>query len=253
MVLYTTVTDSAQGWAFTVYEASASCHQVSEDHWFYAQPAHALRVGVLDGVTSTDRTYHVGPITGGRLAALHAAECLRQRGCLVEEALAQANRQIRDINPQRPMRSRDRPQAAYAVAEITPQDVTCWVGCDCEVWIRRDREWARLAKHDMLRAGARKDLNDLKQRYRSLPRPQYLDHEAKLLEDRMLWNSTALGRFEQIKLMREHAIGWDELVLATDGAKLDVEALEDLPAHLETVSSDPDRDDICLLHLCNLP
>lgn len=252
-MLRTTVTDPQEGWTFSVYEATAAQRRVSEDHWFCAQAAHALRVGVLDGVTASERTYRMGRITGGRLAALLAAEQLRHADNMVEEALAEANRNIIAVSPDRPMWSRDRPQTAYAVAEVTPQDITCWVGCDCEVWVRRQGTWQRLAKHDMLRAVARKDVEDLKQALRALPRAQYIDREAKLLNDPTLWNSTALGRFDQIKLMREHVIGWDELVLATDGARLTREALLDFPAHLRTMSSAPDRDDICVLHLCKRP
>jgi len=243
MMLHTEA-QTPQGWRLSSWELSSPKHSLSEDVWFTEVTGSRLRLGVLDGASSTALEHQLGVISGGLAAAWTAAQQLaaKQDKPLSQELLEEVHQVILGLGgPHHSLGAVSRPQAAWAVTEVEEHKVTAWVGGDCEIWFSDKGQWRRLCSHDMLTELGRARFED-----QSLP----MQDRKALLEDAAYWHSTSFGRYPELRCVSESFQGpWEKLLLASDGARISLPAFKDLDAHLGQVGRAEKRDDICAVLL----
>lgn len=232
-------------------ESASPQHALSADVWFARSGPQGLRVGVLDGVSSDCFTPSGSATPGGLAAARLAADLFATEQQLDLPLLEDINRQVGRLRETSAMQQAfDHPQTAWVVADVHTERIDAWVGADCEIWVQTPQRWQRLCDHDMLPDATREQLQQLRERHAGVPPSQWHRIAWELLGQPSAWNSTALGLFPQLQYRQQTFTGrWQSLVLASDGAELEPDALANLPGHLERVLARPQRDDLCLLQL----
>jgi hypothetical protein len=215
---------------------------VSQDDWLVEWlPGGVLRVAVLDGVTPWESEH-----PSGEDAAVWAAGVARTAARAVAspaEVLEQAHRTLwrADLVP-----SRRRPSVSAAVADLTAHhnatgaalSVQAASAADCEVWAHDDAGWGLVVGGDALDPAWRRLWEQ-----RRAANPQWSDAErlaaeAAFLDDPACRPYPAVGRQEPLTLREGGREDCGAVVVASDGAKLGMVALDDLPGHLDAVCSD---------------
>jgi hypothetical protein len=234
-------TSAAATLSVDVWCARGAGGTVSQDDWLVEPlPGGGLRVAVLDGATPW-RSEH----PAGEDAAVWAAGVARTAARAVASPASVLERAHRALWRADLVPSRRRPSVSAAVADLTVDavadgaalSVRTAVAADCEVWARSGAGWLLLAGGDALDAVWRRLWEQRKAADPQWSDSERLAAEAAFLDDPACRPYPALGRQEPLTLREGSCEGCSEVVVASDGARLDAAALDDLPGHLDAVCS----------------
>jgi hypothetical protein len=215
------------------------------------RPDGGLRAVALDGVTPMEPERRVIGLDEATYAAgLTRTALLSERPAT--DALRAANNALHRaaIHPSRLQR-----QTCATVADIAPDGrVRIVQAGDCVAFARTGERIELLVPDDAVDRGMLDAVRALRARRPSFAdvdqRQRYIREEAELLEGRSRWRSTAVGRFaDPILIEAEVEPGWDELVLASDGAALTVDRVRDLDAWAERLATEGADDDLTLIRI----
>jgi hypothetical protein len=197
----------------------------------WADPAAGrLRVAAIDGVTPSVRCRTVVGVDGAMYAAAIVRLALQRAGSALEACVLAANRHLHDPGLGR---SRDQTQACVTAADIFDDGrVEVVRAGDCEAWARTDRGWVELGSGSALTADVARRWADWRRSHPMADRDARHDAEERFFGRPAAWTSTALGRFARPVLQHFAADGVQELVLASDGARLSERVLADVPSWL---------------------
>lgn len=199
---------------------------INQDSYLVDERSDCLRLAVLDGVTPTT----LEPWRLGLDRARYAAEVVRAAlasECFIEEALALAQDEL--YRPEIEC-YRDRPQTALVACDVS-FDQEDWsrviIALDCEAWIRQGGRWRLLDAGDTRQEFARKEFLDLISHYNGADFYEFLQAEGALHNDEHCWRRTGVGQFEVLRYATFAVSGdWESIVLASDGARLDLERID---------------------------
>lgn len=215
---------TATGWRVSVLERTAGARRHSQDASLVLErPDGRLRAAAIDGVTPWDpdarvmgldeATYAAQIVRASLVADAEAAECLAAANAVLHRA---------GVHPSRAQR-----MAGAVVADLTPSGtaVVTQAG-DCPAFVRLGDRAEAIVPERAVADSRRERLEELRSRRPVVDDREawraHLAEEAELLEGPQAWRTTAIGRFPEPRLyVAEVAAGWDELVLASDGAGLD--------------------------------
>ena len=201
---------------------------ISQDDWNVERVGNRLRLAVADGVTPWRSPAHPVGEDGAVWAASVARAASRTVGH-VTDVLAAAHSALYDgtVTP-----TRRRLGAALGVADITISDralhVQAAACADVDIWARTDSRWAHLAGADALAPGWREKWEQHKQKHPELCGEKLLEEEARILDRADTRSSPAAGRDSTIHPSGGTLSDVNELVVASDGAHLDVGRLDNI-------------------------
>lgn len=209
----------------TVWEEAAAASGASQDAWLAVERPYGFRVAVIDGSTAPwDARGRAGVDAAAWAAGV--VRCALASDQEMVEALERANAELH----QPALRSQAQSMATVLCVEPAGDGLLLVRGGNCEAWISSGGRWQSLF------GGQWPD--DVVDAYKTTiaANADASAREISELEERIFgtadaWVSAPPGRFPQTKLEQASWAGeWDELVLATDGARLDhdrVAALDD--------------------------
>ena len=217
------------GWRVETWEEPSGDAASQDAQLVWPDPAAPrLRVAVLDGVTPTRHCREVVGVAGPMYAAAVARLALQRSGSALVDGLLAANRHLHD---RMLARSRDQAQTCVTAADVFPDGrVEIVRAGDCEAWARTAGGWVALGCGTALTAPVAAAWEEWQARNAHATRDERHDAEERFLGRPGAWTSTALGRFERPMIGTFSLRGVSELVLASDGARLDERALDDLPS-----------------------
>jgi serine/threonine protein phosphatase PrpC len=208
---------ATMGWHIEAWEQASGSAASQDAQLVWPDPAgERLRVAVLDGVTPTRSCRSVVGVAGPMYAAAVARLALQRSESSLEDCVLEANQHLHDDSI---ARSRDQVQTCVTAADVFPDGrVEVVRAGDCDAWARTAGDWVPLGCGTALAepVAARWDEWQLRNEEGFLGRPE-------------AWTSTAIGRFERPLMRRFTLDGVDELVLASDGARLSEPVLDELP------------------------
>ena len=222
----------SMGWRIETWEQPSEAAASQDAQLVWPDPgAPRLRVAVLDGVTPTRRCRSVVGVAGPMYAAAVARVALQRAGSDLADSLLEANRHLHDGTV---ARSRDQAQTCVTAADIFPDGrVEVVRAGDCEAWARTADGWTPLGCGTALTAPVAHAWDVWQGRNARVGPDERHDAEECWLGRPDAWTSTALGRFEQPVIQTFHVERASELVLASDGARLDKSVLDELPSWLD--------------------
>ncbi|HSD75974.1 MAG TPA: hypothetical protein VLA98_01170 [Solirubrobacteraceae bacterium] len=217
------------GWRVETWEQAREPGVASRDGLLVDARERGLRLAVVDGVTPTDATPAEAGVDGAVCAAALVRAALLARAGLQDCALAaNAALRARGAVPT----PRDRPQAAFAAADVSGRGAELLRGGDCEAWVERDGRWERIFPQVIDTAAERARMEAWT---RAHPGRPFLEYDRARPEGDDVWTTSALGRLPRPLLQSAAIASCSSLVLATDGARLSEAALDALPAWLERI------------------
>ncbi len=222
---------SALGWTMESWEQPSGRDASQDADLVWPHPSGTfVRVAVLDGVTPSAGCRTVAGVPGAMYAAAIARLALQHPRHSLEECALAANAVLHD-----PClgRSRDQRQTCVTAADVFPDGrVELLRAGDCEAWARTGDGWAALGTGTALTELAESAWSEWQRRNPAVDRETRHEAEERFLGHAQAWTATALGRFPRPRLQRFTVHGVRELVLASDGARLSEDLLEDLPGWL---------------------
>jgi hypothetical protein len=224
--MHRTITAS-MGWRIEAWEQPSGSAASQDALLVWPDPGgERLRVAVLDGVTPTQSCRSVVDVAGPMYAAAVARLALQRSQGTLEECVLAANRHLHDSAV---ARSRDQAQTCVTAADVHPDGrVEVVRAGDCDAWARTAGGWVPLGCGSALAAPVHARWEEWQARNSGASRETRHDAEEGLLGRPEAWTSTAVGRFERPVLRRFSLNAIDELVLASDGARLSAPVLGDL-------------------------
>jgi hypothetical protein len=228
--MHRTVTDS-MGWHVETWEEPSGASASEDAQLVWPEPgASRLRVAVLDGVTPTSRCRTVVGVAGPMYAAAVTRLALQRPGSGLTDGLLAANRHLHD---RAVVRSRDQAQTCVTAVDVFPDGrVEVVRAGDCETWARTAAGWTSLGTGTALTPSVEAAWREWRQRNPGCSRDQRHVAEERLFGRPGAWTSTALGRFPEPVIRSFALTGVEELILASDGARLSEAVLDDVPAWL---------------------
>ena len=226
----------AIGWRVETWEQPSGDAASQDAQLVWPDPTAArLRVAVIDGVTPTRSCREVAGVDGAMYAAAVARLSLQRSGGALVDGLLAANRHLHDGTLPR---SRDQAQTCVTAADIFPDGrIELARAGDCEAWARTASGWMPVWFGTALTGSVADAWQAWQDANPGVTRDQRHDAEERFLGRRKAWTATALGRFER-PAIRTFVVGnASELVLASDGARLTEQALDDLPDWLAGLRS----------------
>jgi hypothetical protein len=218
------------GWRVESWEQASGSAGSQDAKLVWPDPTVGLRVAVLDGVTPSLRCRTVAGVDGAMYAAAVVRLALQRTGGAPDACVLAANQHLHDPAL---ARSRAQMQACGTVGDLSPDGHVDVVRAgDCEVWARTEQGWVSFGSGSALTADVEAGWADWQHRHSGVSRDVRHDAEERFLGRPEAWTSTAVGRFGAPLLQRFSADGVQELVLASDGARLSAPVLDDLPAWL---------------------
>ena len=215
----------ARSYRVTAFQDSSKPGVASQDGWCLVEADQTVRVAAIDGVTPSARTPTVEGVDGARFATRFIAEHLGDATSPAGRLLNNANQRL--VEMFRGVVPADRPRACVAVVEIDQAGrLEAVLHGDCEVWIRRGSAWAQLLGgscvdprvdgewQEWVDANPHATLEELQEYERRRGVPE-------------AWVCPPIGMFDTTK-PRSATLScnaWDEVVVATDGGRLDPERL----------------------------
>jgi hypothetical protein len=228
--LHRTVANT-MGWRIETWEQPSGSAASQDAQLVWPDPAAArLRVAVLDGVTPTRRCREFVGVAGPMYAAAVARLALQRTASGLADGLLAANRHLHDCAVPR---SRDQAQTCVTAADVFADGRVDVVRAgDCDAWARTARGWQRLGTGTALTPAVEAAWQQWRDRHPDVDRDRRHDAEERFFGRPDAWTSTALGRFAQPVIRTFSLTGVTELVLASDGARLDERRLADLATWL---------------------
>ena len=229
--MHQTITAS-RGWRIEAWEQPSGSSASQDAQLVWPDPrGQRLRVAVFDGVTPTPACRDVVGVAGPMYAAAVARLALQRSESGLRECLLAAHRHLHDATV---ARSRDQAQTCVTAADIFPDGrVEVVRAGDCEAWARTSAGWVPLGCGTALTAPVAAAWDHWQDRNADASRAARHDAEEGFLGRPEAWTSTALGRFARPVIRSFSVAGVSELVLASDGARLSEEVLDDLPSWID--------------------
>jgi hypothetical protein len=211
-----------------VWEAAAVADGPTQDAALVTANNGAVRLAAIDGCSLSRPLPGSGNIDGGVWAAAAI------RAALVAEpdvaaALARANACLHDPGARS---ARELPQGCVVVADVRAGGAEIVRAGDCEAWLRRGATWERLFAKEIRTPAALARFRLWADEHPDATTDKRYDAEVRLWATPGAWLTAALGRFPRIMTETVAIARFDELVLASDGARLAPERLSDLDAWL---------------------
>lgn len=201
-------------WLVETWERSRDPGEVTRDAVLVDPRPGTLRIAAIDGVTPTAATPEFAGVDGAVWAAsLVRAALLAHRP--LEACAAAAHDALRALG--RPPSPRDRPQASFAAADLDADGVHLLRAGDCEAWCEGSGAWQRVFPQQIDTPEERARMLRWTRDHPDLP---FIEYDRARPEAGDIWTTSALGRLPRPTLQARHLDGCRELVLATDGARL---------------------------------
>jgi hypothetical protein len=225
-----------EGDAIVVFDSPSGLADASQDAWLAVPHGGRLRLAVLDGATP--------PPGAAMFCGLDAATWAAQvtRAVLLADddiaaCLWRANRVLHDPGS---LRVGARPQAAVVAADVRRRwdgDAFAHVAraSDCVAFARHGRRWSTLFPLPRLTTEAAQVWSAWCATHPAATAARRAEAEDRALGSPAAWRTAAIGRFADPLLECTQVEGFDELVLASDGARLGVEHLDDLEGWLDAL------------------
>lgn len=214
VLVYSVPTDHYE---LTVWEEASSPSGISRASWLVSPRPQVLRLAVIDGSTSlTGAMERAGVEPAAWAAAIVRATLLSAQS--LESALEAAN----DYLHQPLLRSQAQSMAAVLAVEVADEGSLSFVlGGNCEAWLHRAGRWTSLfgpQEEGTVRIHHRLWL----QEHFDASAAEISEQEGLHFGEPRRWYSAPPGRFPETKLGRLTIEDgrWDELVLASEGARL---------------------------------
>lgn len=221
-------TVDAGDFSVDLWEDPATSGHVSQDASLVTHRNGILRVAAIDGCSLSRPLRHARGVDGGIWAAAMVRTALLVADTPVE-ALRLANMLLHDPSASTP---RDLPQACVIVADLVGTCPRILRAGDCEAWVAQGGIWKRLFDREIRTAASASEFRSWTEAHPGATADERYDAEVALWALPSAWHTAAIGRFPDVMLQACDVTGFDELVLATDGARLDGERLAALDAWL---------------------
>jgi hypothetical protein len=244
-----------------VWESASGCAPTSQDSWLVAQFDDWIRLAVLDGITPTAVTPRVVGLDGAAWAARVARSALETTEP-APNALAAANIELLTRPGTSQRLHRDRPHTMAAVVDITSDDAQrVTIAGDCQAFVAHNCEWRELAGGPLFLDAARSEWAHWRDQAGDIdPVDDIAEAYERILADPARWRSTAIGLFADphFETIAVAADDWDEVVVASDGARLRPDVIADLGGWLdglrqhertEHAADYKPHDDVVVIHL----
>jgi hypothetical protein len=216
-------------WMLEAHLGSFRADKPSQDGLVAVERSAGTRLVVADGVTPTRQAPSIAEMDSARYASQFVLHSIASSPDGLVPAFHAANNElVRTFSAPEysHLLDRDRPQSAVAAADVLFDDngqiarLSVVRAADCVVWTKSDGRWRLVTLTPMLRAEARNALDQWDETHPDAVIDERIAHETLIL-DADSWNVTALGRFANLRLEHVEITGTvDELLLATDGARL---------------------------------
>jgi len=229
--------------AATIWTGAGVLPNADEDRWVFRRFDSRLRIAAIDGITPTKRTARPAGGSGAAWAAGQTQAALEVPDQPLADALRIAHQLL--YRPEVP-RSRDRPMAAAAAADlrVSGQELQGDVAavCDADVWFHTPQgapAWQQLEHPSGMTPAAYEQFQAELGRRRALPGAfdweDWFEAEDRLVGRRDAWEGPPLGRFPTPPTITTGPIppGCSTLVVATDGARLDVDRVANLDSWMD--------------------
>lgn len=217
------------GYRITLWEEAGRSDYPSQDAALIAARPSALRLAAIDGSTPPADARGRAGLDAAAWAANVVRAVLAASPADADQALAAANSYLHQ--PQ--LRSQAQSMATVACADITARGVEIVRAGNSEAWLKEADGWRPLFG-TQFQAEA-----DAAYRQWLVANPQADAAAVSALEEQLFgdpaaWISIPVGRFP-VTCFERASLGddWQQLVLATDGARLDAERLADLDGWLD--------------------
>ena len=208
-------------------EPAPSASHAGQDTWLVAPRGDGLRLVAIDGCSLS----RPGPggIDGGTWAAavVRAALLAGDDG---REALRRANRVLHDPTA---TSARDLPQACAVVGDIDADGLGVVRAGDCEAWQRSAGDWEPLFGREIRTGASQARFRKWETMHPQATADERYDAEVTVWASPESWHTTAVGRFADVKLEERQLGRCNEVVLATDGARLTADRLHDVDRWLQ--------------------
>jgi hypothetical protein len=187
------------------------------------------RLAAIDGVTPVEGALSPLDTDQARYAAAIVRAALADEGT-AGDALAAAGRFLHDA---RLPNSRSQAAAAVVAATISRHGMEIAVAGDCAAYLRRADTWFEIGAIDALTPEANSRWRDWVSQHPDATRAEHHAAEIDLVGSPDDWQNPAVGAFPAAKPQIAFLDNdWDELVLTTDGSRLDVSLLGRLESWL---------------------
>ena len=223
---------SVAGWKIECWEQASGDAASQDAQLVWPDPrGQRLRLAVIDGVTPSLRCRTVVGVDGAMYAASVVRLALQHAERPLDECVLAANRHLYDSTLPR---SRDQTQTCVTAADVFPDGRVELVRAgDCDAFARTAAGWTPMGRGSALTARTAAAWDEWQRRNAGVTREARHAAEETFLGRPEAWTSTAVGRFARPNVRRFSLAGVQELVLASDGARLADHALDDLPGWLD--------------------
>lgn len=216
-------------YAITVWEEASAPSGLSQDASLVRPGAGGtLRVAAIDGVSPHRSRRRAGVDDAVWAAGVTRAALSAPFG--LAEAAGNANRELHSGLAD----ARAEAQACLVAADVGHEGGTLVRAGDCEAWVRRAGAWSALLVGDHLLPDARRSIADWENSHPGASLEELLAAESDILAEPRQWLTTPIGRCRNPLLQAaDLPPDWEALCLATDGARLNPDALMAIPRWLE--------------------
>lgn len=212
-----------------VWEAAAESGAPSLDASVVTPIKRGVRIAAIDGVTPAEGTPVFCGLNGAELADSLLRGALGQR-TPIEEALARVSEGLYDPSLGSGAKQC---QATVIVADLEESGHVQLVRAGESVaFIKAGGLWSEVFPGDVLQTAARDAMSRFWGQNPNFDIAQRAEMEDQIVGDESAWHTTPVGRFPVPKLQKAGFSTWQELVIATDGARLDTDKLDDLETWL---------------------
>jgi len=222
-----------------LWSSASGCAPTSQDAWVVAPNADRLRIAALDGITPTATTPRVEGMDGAAWAARSTAALL-ELPIDADTALRRAARHLLERPGSSSLRHRDRPHTMAAVADLEPGadgvELQLTLAGDCQMFVEDHRGWRESCGGGIVAdAAVEAWLEWIEANPGADPVDDIIEPYERIQSVPAAWRTSPIGLFADPVLVGEQVPGgtWRRVVVASDGAQLDVTRCGDLPGWLE--------------------
>ncbi len=211
-----------------VWESAAAPDRATQDAALVTTRNGAVRLAAIDGCSLSRPLPSTCNMDGG----VWAAATIRAALVAEDDAAAALERANACLHDPAARSARELPQGCVVVADIRADGVEVARAGDCEAWARQGRTWERLFAEEIRTPAALERFRVWVDAHPEATADTRYDAEVRLWATPAAWLTAALGRFPRIMTETVALARFDELVLASDGARLALERLSDLDGWL---------------------
>jgi hypothetical protein len=213
---------------------SAAGAASQDDHLVARLPSGRVRVAVLDGVTPALDTPEIAGMDGAAAAAGMLRAALRG-----EDDVLRAAESVGGFLRRPGVDARSQPQTCAVICDLSVGRPSIVRFGDCEAWARVRDSWRPVLSGSCLTEEAAGRFSDWQRAHPTAKLEEVIRADAALSADPTSFVTAPVGRLAELR-PEWGALGeFDELALASDGARLDPERLRDIHGWLTTMRAAP--------------